>query len=266
MLPSQRQAFILDQVRLTGAVRVAELVEELGVSDMTVRRDLELLEQRGLLIKVHGGAVAVNLRSAHEPGFALKSVRQQAEKDAISSAAIRLVEPGTAVGLSAGTTTFEIAKRLTGVPELTVVTNSIPVAEVLYEGGREDQTVVLTGGIRTLSDALVGPFAVASLRTVHLDIVFLGVHGMNDRGGLTTPNMLEAETDQALIAAARRLVVVADHTKWEVTGISSIAGLEEVDVLITDSDMDPEALRILREHVGELVVVTAARSAPRGIR
>ncbi len=105
------------------------------------------------------------------------------------------------------------------------MTNSIPVADVLYRAGRPDQTVVLTGGLRTPSDALVGPFAVSAIRELHLDLIFMGVHGMDGRSGFTTPNLMEADTNRALVSAGRRLVVLADHSKWEMVGISSIAAL-----------------------------------------
>jgi DeoR/GlpR family transcriptional regulator of sugar metabolism len=223
MLARQRQAFILDRVREDGAVRVAELVRALGVSDMTVRRDLEVLHDRGLLEKVHGGATSLAGNALFEPGFAAKSALQQREKDAIADAAVTLVEPGMAIAVSAGTTTYALAQRLAHVAGLTVVTNSIPVADVLHQVGQPDQTIILTGGMRTPSDALAGPFAVAALRTVHVDLVFMGVHGMDLRSGFTCPNLLEADTDRALIEAGRRLVVVADHAKWGVIGISSIA-------------------------------------------
>lgn len=236
MLAPQRQQAILAQVRLSGGVRVADLVAELGVSDMTIRRDLEVLAERGLVIKVHGGATAPPSGVADEPGFAAKAERQRAEKAGIAEAAAAHVNPGSAVALSAGTTTVRLAQRLVEVPGLTVVTNSIPVADVFYRSGRPDQTVVLTGGTRTPSDALVGPIAVASLRDLHVDQLFLGVHGLSVDAGLTTPNLLEAETDRALIAATRRLVVLADHTKWETLGIASIVPLSSVDLLITDTE------------------------------
>jgi DeoR/GlpR family transcriptional regulator of sugar metabolism len=255
MLARQRQAFILERVREVGAVRVAELVRELGVSDMTVRRDLEILDDRGLLEKVHGGATSIVGHALFEPGFAAKSSLQQAEKDAIADAAAALVEPGMAIGVSAGTTTYALAQRLADVPGLTVVTNSIRVADVLHQVGRTDQTIVLTGGVRTPSEALVGPFAVAALRTVHMDLVFVGVHGMDPHSGFTCPNLLEADTDRALIEAGRRLVVVADHSKWGVIGISSIARLDQVDVLITDAGLDMDARLALAAEVRQLIVV-----------
>ncbi len=258
LLARQRQAYILDRIREDGAVRVADLVTELGVSDMTVRRDLELLHNRGLVEKVHGGATALPGSAQYEPGFTAKSALQQPEKEAIAEAGARLVEPGTAIGISAGTTTHVLARYLIDVPGLTIVTNSVPVANVLYRAGRQDQTIILTGGVRTPSDALVGPFAVAALRTIHVDLVFIGVHGMDPHSGFTTPNLLEAETDRALIEAGRRLVVLADHTKWGLIGISSMARLDQADILITDSGLDPAAREILASQARELLVVEPA--------
>jgi DeoR/GlpR family transcriptional regulator of sugar metabolism len=258
MLAPQRQAAILDRVRAAGGVRVSELAAEYRVSDMTIRRDLESLAERGLLAKVHGGATTVNPGSAHEPGFAAKSVQQRAEKAAIAARAASLVSPGDAIALSAGTTTAELAQRLVDVPALTVVTNSIPVADVFYRGGRPDQTVVLTGGTRTPSDALVGPVAVAAIRSLHLDVLFLGVHGMSERAGYTTPNLMESDTNRALLRAADRLVVLADSSKWGTVGISSIAALAEAHVVVTDDGLDADARTVLDEQVAELLVVSPA--------
>jgi DeoR/GlpR family transcriptional regulator of sugar metabolism len=254
MLARQRQTLILARVREDGGVRVADLARELGVSDMTVRRDLDILDGRGLIEKVHGGATALPGSALFEPGFAAKSTLQENEKESIADAAMALVVPGTAIGISAGTTTYALARRLIEVPGLTVVTNSVPVADVLHRAGRADQTIILTGGVRTPSDALVGPFAVAALRTIHLDQVFLGVHGMDPRSGFTTPNVLEADTDRALAAAGRRLIVVADSSKWGVIGISSIATLDEADTLVTDAGLDEAARHIAAERIRELMI------------
>jgi DeoR/GlpR family transcriptional regulator of sugar metabolism len=258
ILARQRQARILERVRDEGGVRVAELVRELGVSDMTIRRDLDTLQEQGLLEKVHGGATATAESALFEPGFAAKSALQEPEKRAIAAAAVRLVTPGSAIAVSAGTTTHALARGLVDIPGLTVVTNSVPVAEVLYRGGRTDQTIILTGGVRTPSDALVGPFAVAALRTIHVDMVFMGVHGMDARTGFTTPNLMEAETDRALVDTGSRLVVVADHTKWGVIGISSFARLDRADVLVSDVGLPDDAKHTLRDSVRDLVLVDAA--------
>jgi DeoR/GlpR family transcriptional regulator of sugar metabolism len=257
VLAAQRQARILEQVNAAGGVRVTELARLLGVSDMTVRRDLEALAARGLLDKVHGGATARE-GSTDEPGFTAKYERERAAKEAVAERAAELVLPGTAIAVSAGTTTAAMARHLTTVAELTVVTNSIRVADELHENGRRDQTVVLTGGMRTPSDALVGPVAVQALRGLHVDLVFLGVHGMDERAGFTTPNIMEAETNRSMIEAGRTLVVVTDATKWGVVGLSQIARLDEATVVVSDARLEPDARRVLEERAGELLLVDVA--------
>ena len=254
-LPAQRQERILGEVARNGGARVSELTELLGVSDMTVRRDLDTLARRGLVRKVHGGATLPRRGSSDEPGFEAKSGQERPAKDAIARRAAEFVEPGTAVAVTAGTTTHALAHHLARVPELTVVTNSLPVAEVLDASGRPDQTVVLSGGIRTPSDALVGPVAVRAIRSLHVDWAFMGVHGMHPEAGFTSPNLLEAETNRAVLASARRLVVLADHTKWEVVGLSTIAAIEQASVVITDSRLPEVAREALAARVGELILV-----------
>lgn len=261
MLARQRQERILEQVHLTGGARVSDLVELLGVSDMTIRRDIAILARKGLVARVHGGATAISGRSADEPGFAVKSGLQTIEKTAIAVAAAALVQPGDSVAISAGTTTFAVARELRTVPDLTVVTNSVPAADLLHQSARDDLTVVLTGGVRTPSDALVGPVAVAALRSLHVDWLFLGVHGIDERAGLTSPNLEEAETNRALIASARQVVVTADSTKWGVVGLSSMARLDDVDIVVTDEALEPADRRILESRVGRLMIAT--RSSPR---
>jgi DeoR/GlpR family transcriptional regulator of sugar metabolism len=260
VLARQRQAVILEEARRSGAVRVSELVVRLGVSDMTVRRDLDVLAGRGLVEKVYGGATALHGKSTDEPGFEAKSVQQQAQKEAIAELAAGLVRPGTAIGISAGTTTWTLARALDSVPGLTIVTNSIRVADVLRDSSQQERTVVLTGGVRTPSDALVGAVAVHSLRRLHLDQVFLGVHGMADGPGFTTPNLDESETNRALVEAGRRLVVLADHTKWGIVGISTIADLDEAHVVVTDDGLPEAAQQTLAEQVGELMVAYVAEA------
>ena len=266
MLAGQRQQLILEEVRRTGAVRVSELTDRLAVSDMTVRRDLDVLAAAGLVAKVHGGATAPQRLSTDEPGFEAKSHRQQPEKEAIAAAAAELVEPGQAVGLTAGTTTWRLAHSISAVPDLTVVTNSIQVANVLHAERRPDLTVILTGGVRTPSDALVGPIAVATLRSLHVDVLFMGVHGMTVDAGFTTPNLLESETNQALVGCAERVVVVADHTKWGVRGLSRIAHLDEAHALVSDGGLNDEAALILRERIEDVVLVPVRRRNGRPAR
>ncbi|NJQ03697.1 DeoR/GlpR family DNA-binding transcription regulator [Streptomyces zingiberis] len=267
LLAEQRRALIVDEVRRRGGVRVNELTRRLNVSDMTVRRDLDALARQGMVEKVHGGAVPVTEASAHEPGFEAKSTLEPTAKEEIARAAAALAAPGSAVALSGGTTTFALARRLVEVAGLTVVTNSVRVADVFHTAlppapppGRPGApraagaTVVLTGGVRTPSDSLVGPVADQAIRSLHFDLLFLGVHGISAEAGLSTPNLAEAETNRRLVRSARRVVVVADHTKWGTVGLSSFASLDQVDVLVTDRGLAPAARRELAELPPELIV------------
>ncbi|WP_405010056.1 DeoR/GlpR family DNA-binding transcription regulator [Kitasatospora sp. NBC_01539] len=267
LLASQRRSLIVDLVRQSGAVRVSDLVEQFGVSDMTIRRDLDALVRAGVVQKVHGGAVAVPGGAVDEPGFEAKSGRESAAKAAVADAAASLVEPGTVVALSAGTTTYAIATRLLNIPHLTVVTNSLPIGDLLrttaQERGSGTPSLLLTGGSPTRSAALVGPIADQAIRSLHVDLLILGAHGVSDRAGLTTPNLAEAQTNRALISSAQRIAVVADHTKWGVVGLSSFARLDEADLFITDDRLDTEVQTLLRDCVGTLIV--ASTTEPVGL-
>ncbi|WP_055489446.1 DeoR/GlpR family DNA-binding transcription regulator [Streptomyces sp. TP-A0356] len=260
LLAEQRRALILDEVRRRGGVRVNELTRKLGVSDMTVRRDLDALARQGVLEKVHGGAVPLVEASTHEPGFEAKSGLELTAKEDIARAAAELVAPGTAIALSGGTTTYALAHHLLDVADLTVVTNSVRVADVFHSAqrtsGRQQgaATVVLTGGVRTPSDSLVGPVADQAIASLHFDVLFLGVHGISVEAGLSTPNLAEAETNRRLVQSARRVVVVADHTKWGTVGLSSFAALEQVDTLVTDAGLPAGARAEVSEHLRRLVV------------
>ncbi|MGV9251924.1 DeoR/GlpR family DNA-binding transcription regulator [Streptomyces sp. NPDC003697] len=255
LLAEQRRALILEEVRRRGGVRVNELTRKLGVSDMTVRRDLDALARQGVLEKVHGGAVPLVEASTHEPGFEAKSGLELTAKEDIARAAAELVAPGTAIALSGGTTTYALAQHLLDVPDLTVVTNSVRVADVFHTTQRSSgrrpgaATVVLTGGVRTPSDSLVGPVADRAIGALHFDVLFLGVHGISVEAGLSTPNLAEAETNRRLVQSARRVVVIADHTKWGVVGLSSFAGLEQIDTLVTDAGLPQDARAEVSEHL-----------------
>jgi DeoR/GlpR family transcriptional regulator of sugar metabolism len=256
VLAGQRQQEILNAVNHSGAVRVSDLARSLGVSGATIRHDLESLAAQGLLAKVHGGATRLGGNPVEELGFAASARLRRREKEAIGARAAALIQPGSAIAVSAGTTTWSAARHLATIPGLTIVTNSVPVCEVLNRAAGLDHTVILTGGTRTPSDALAGSVAVAAIRSMHFDVLLLGVHGMTERTGFTTPNLLEAETNRAMVAASQKLIVLADHTKWERIGVSTIAALSDADIVITDASLDPAAAATLARHVGELISVS----------
>jgi DeoR/GlpR family transcriptional regulator of sugar metabolism len=253
----QRQEFILEQVARHGAVRVAEVVDALGVSEMTVRRDITELVSRGLVDRVHGGAVAT-AGAAEEPLFGTKVGQHPGEKAAIGRRAASLVRPGDSVALTGGTTTLAVAQALAALPHagtLTVVTNSLPAAQVLHdeaERARADSrpapTVLLTGGERTRSDALVGPLAVDTLRRMRVEWAFLGAHGFDPATGLMTPNLAEGATNEAMVGAARTPVAVVDASKWGVIGLRTFCSVHELAVLVTDEPPGPATVTAAEEH------------------
>jgi DeoR/GlpR family transcriptional regulator of sugar metabolism len=210
--------------------------------------------------KVHGGAAVRYEHSTDEPGFEAKSLRNTSEKQMIAASAAVLTVAGAAIGITAGTTNTALAAELVSVPQLTIVTNSMRVADVFYAAPRPDRTVILVGGERTPSDALVGPVAVNSLRSFHLDTVFMGVHGMHERAGFTTPNLAEAETNRAFVEATNQLVVLADHTKWGVTGLATIAQLGDANVCVTDNGIPDAARNLLTERIPRVIVSAPDRT------
>jgi DeoR/GlpR family transcriptional regulator of sugar metabolism len=258
LLAAERHSIILEYLGQQGTARVGELARRLGVSEMTVRRDIDGLAGTGAIDRIHGGAKLAAGLSQEEPGFAAKHLRQGDEKRAIAREAALHVLPGMVIGISAGTTTYALSELIRDIPNITIVTNSIPVADPLERAiGQRPYlgTVLLTGGERTPSKALVGPIAISALSKLHVDALFIGAHGADENAGLTTPNLMESEANQMLIASAHRVFVLADHSKWGVVGMSSFAPLEAADVFITDSGLAPDAQSALRERVGRLHVV-----------
>lgn len=252
MLAVQRREVILTQLEREGSVTVSALARLLDVSEMTVRRDLDSLDAEGFLNKVHGGATSTRSVRGREVGFSEKAVLAERQKRAIAKAAARLVEPGAVIGLSAGTTTFLIAQELLSIRGITVITNGIRIADVFSDTSPDDIHVIVTGGSRTMSDALVGPLAITSLRDLNIDIFFMGVHGMDEQAGFTAPNLSEAETNRTIAGIARQFIVVADSSKWGEVGLARITPLDEATALITDTDMQDGARQVLSSQIGRI--------------
>ncbi len=238
MYATERQQEILGKARRDGRVEVRELAELLEVTPETVRRDLTALERRGLLHRVHGGAIPVE-RLGFEPEVAERETLMSPQKERIARAALDELPDGGAIILDAGTTTARLAELLPTDRELTVVTHALPIA--LQLAGRPSITVHLLGGVirgRTL--AAVGSWAERDVQDVFADVAFLGTNGLTIEQGLTTPDLVEAGVKRALVAAARRVVVLADHTKMGRTDFAHVAPLSAIDTLISDTDLEPE--------------------------
>ena len=254
MLAAHRQMLVLQAISDAGAGRISELASTLRVSEMTVRRDIEALSVKGLVLKTHGGAIAAETgSSATEPPFQIKSLREQTAKVAIARRAAELVQPASSVALMGGSTVYALAAHLVNTPQITVVTNSLPVSNLFHQTGRSDQTVILAGGMRTPTDSFVGEITVSVFEKLNVDYAFMGAHGVDPRGGYTSPNLLESETNRSVRQHAKKLVVLADHTKWGQIGFSTFAGLADAHTLITDMGASAEIREVMESLIPEVL-------------
>jgi len=258
MLMAERRRLILEHVRRRGVVSMRDMADLLGTSEITVRRDLTALAGEGLVQRTHGGAVLPH-GLAHEPTYREKATQAAAEKAAIARLAVELVQPGDSIVLGAGTTTLALARELRAIPELTVVTNSLLVAEALMDSSGIE--LLLTGGtLRRSIHALVGPPAEQSLRGLRASLAFLSGNGLTAQRGLSTPNLLVAATDRALAAAARRIVVLADYTKIGRDTMCQTVASAAIQALITDPRADEDEVRLIREAGIEVRVASPAEA------
>jgi DeoR/GlpR family transcriptional regulator of sugar metabolism len=261
---AERRQLILEMVRANGAVSLRELARVVQTSEVTVRRDVRALEAEGLLDRRHGGAVLPG-GFTRESGFPQKSHLATAEKTAIADLAAGLVEEGEAIVVGAGTTTQELARRLARVPGLTVVTNSLLVAQALAHANRVE--VVMTGGtLRGSNYALVGSGAEQSLQGLRVSRAFLSGSGLTAERGLSTSNMLSASVDRALVQAAGEVVVLADHTKLGTDTMFQTVPTDLITRLVTDEPPahDDRAVTELQALADQGVQIAVAGQAGGG--
>lgn len=238
MYAPERQTLILERARRDGRVDVALIADELDVAPETIRRDLTVLERHGSIRRVHGGAIPIE-RLSEELRVEERIDRNPAEKTAIAEAAASLLPPTGTLLIDAGTTAAALAAALPSGATYTVVTHSLSVAHVLTD--RPGVTLHLLGGVvreRTL--AAVGAVTLEQLKQVTVDCTILGINGLTPEFGLSTPDSEEAAVKAALIRAGRRVIVLADHSKFGVNEFARVAALTEVDTVVTDDKVDHE--------------------------
>lgn len=241
----ERHAAAVEALTRRGRVEVAELAARFGVSEMTVRRDLQELERRDLCRRVHGGAVPGTSRS-YEPPFSVREQREAEAKSAIARGVVDLLGTGETVLLDVGTTTLEVARALRGRSNLTVLTPSLPIANVLAD--EAGLRVICLGGVaRPGERSLVGSLTVEAIRQFYVDVLVLGVGGLDVDAGLTEFNLDDAAVKRAALERSSRLVVAADETKLGSVAFASVAPANRVDVLVTNAAPDHDQVRGLRD-------------------
>jgi DeoR family transcriptional regulator, fructose operon transcriptional repressor len=258
MFAEERKQRILETLNRDRVVKVSELSALLRVSEASVRRDLQELEESGLLKRTHGGAIT-NTSATFEPSLAEKEDRYRAEKAAIAGIAVEMIQEGDTIILDSGSTTLQIARQLKQRRNITVVTNSMNIALELAASSVE---LVLTGGLlRPKILSQVGPITENTLAGLHVDKLFLATNGIDLEGGLTTPNLLEAQTKKAMLRSAAEVIVVADHSKFGRTAFSHVCDLNQVHCLVTDGAAPAQYLSALEEQGVRVFVAGDVREA-----
>ena len=253
MLNEERRRAILESVNRDGRALVGELARRFDTSEVTIRKDLEILHAHGLVHRTHGGALPSRETALADPTLREKERLHRKEKQRIAQAAAAMVNEGQVVVLDSGTTTTAIARALRRFHNLTVVTNSVNIAAEL--AGTE-LDVILTGGtLRKNSFSLVGPIAEDTLRRLNADILFLGVDGFDVHYGLSTPNLLEAKVNRVMVDISRTVVAVCDSSKFGRRSLSLIGPPGVVHRVITDRSSPKSEVKKLQKAGIEVTVV-----------
>ncbi len=254
LIPAERHEYILNLIRQNRTVRVSTLSEALGVSEITIRRDLEKLEEQGLLERTHGGAILTQ-RMRQEPLYVQKERLEIEAKRAIGRAAAGLVSEGETIFINSGSTTRQIFSHLGRFSRLRVITSNAAAIAELGDHTESIELIVVGGTYRWQSNSLVGPLALATIHQINASKTFLGVDGISIQHGLTTPIQDEAEVARAMIAQTRgALIVVADHTKIGVVAEFVTCPLRRVETIVTDANLDADWRDALNEQGIRVIV------------
>ncbi|MCX8025621.1 MAG: DeoR/GlpR family DNA-binding transcription regulator [Thermanaerothrix sp.] len=240
-----RQGLILDLINRRQRVSIAEICEAFGISEATARRDLEALDQRGLICKVRGGAIPAR-RAPAEPPILQRSNQHLEEKRRIAQAAVKLIQEGETIFLGSGSTVLELARLLRSYNNLTVITNSLPVINELAASG--GITLVGLGGVLRSSElSFIGHITEQALSEVRADKVFIGIHAVDVGEGLTNAYLPETLTDRAILKIGREIIVLADHSKCGRVSTARVAPINTIHTLITDTGAPQEFIEALRQ-------------------
>jgi DeoR family transcriptional regulator of aga operon len=253
VLNEERRRAILEILNREGRVLVTDLAKHFHTSQVTIRKDLEVLHAHGLVHRTHGGALHAREGALEDPTLREKEKLHRKEKLRIASAAARMVKEGQVVILDSGTTTTAIARALRNFHNLTIVTNAVNIAADLAGTAVE---VILTGGtLRKNSFSLVGPIAEETLRRLNADILFLGVDGFDVHYGLSTPNLLEAKVNRVMADVAKRTVAVCDSSKFGRRSLSLIVPPTALQEVVTDRGVPKSDLKALKKAGIEVTLV-----------
>lgn len=250
MLVEERRQRVLDLLSLRGFLSLGDLAREIQVSESTIRRDLDFWNQHGAVRRTHGGAVFVG-DGATLPALEERSSRQLEEKRGMARAAVARIRDEDAVLIDGGTTTLEVARLLVDRP-VQIVTNSLPIAQLLANG-RQADLVMLGGYVYPKTGVALGPMTVRMLDDIHVNQTIMSVSGVTAKG-LFNSNLLLVETERQMMRCADEVVVLVDHTKIGRPALASLCELSAIDTLIVDGNITPEQRRMLEDAGPRLIV------------
>lgn len=254
---SQRRSLIIETLKRTNIVKVSELSDLFQVTMVTIRRDLDILENQGHLKRIHGGAVPVQAYDLSEL-FGSNNENKHLIKEKIGRAAAELISKSDNIIIDSGTTPLEVVKNididLLHNGNLTIITNSLPVCNELRS--EKGVHLIFLGGIYVPDyEVVVGPRTINHLRTLYVDKMFLGTDGLTFSQGITTANVLEAEVSQEMVKVAKEIIVVSDSTKIGQKGLASMGSITEIDKLISDKNAPDDFVKRLQEYGVEVILV-----------
>ncbi|HEX2979167.1 MAG TPA: DeoR/GlpR family DNA-binding transcription regulator [Anaerolineaceae bacterium] len=253
MLAKERHQQIVDLLEKNSSITVTELVNRFGTSEMTIRRDLDILEKRFLLRRVHGGAVSAR-GSSYEPPYISRVMENSEIKQRIGKAAAGLVKSGDSISLDTGTTTYEVARHIAEMQDLTVITHSYPIASLLMENLRS--RLICSGGIVRAGElSMIGDLAIRTYQEYFVDKLFLGVGGIDIKIGLTEFNLEDTLVKRAMVQNAKEVIVVADASKFNQVAFTLVAPIRVVRKIVTDTSLDPSIVTQLEKEGIEVILV-----------
>ena len=236
----ERRSIILNTLHDQGRVTVSDLVDTFGVSEVSIRKDLAVLEERQLLVRVKSGAINIHQNGdSDDLSISHKQHLNAKQKRLIGQYAASLIQEGDTIILDSGTTTMEIAKNLGGIQKLTAITNALDIALYLNNYNRFS-VMVLGGNLREVSYSTVGMFAEHGVRNIYCDKAFLGVDSISIKDGISTPRIEEASLNQAMINSAKEVITVFDSSKYGRRTFAHIASLNKIKTIVTDSGIPQE--------------------------
>lgn len=236
----ERRSLLLNQLKADGKIYVTDLMKQFGVSEVSIRKDLAVLEEKKLLLRVKGGAVDMHQSGDYDDmTISQKQHLHAREKQLLGKFAASMIRNGETIILDSGTTTMEIAKNLEGFNDLTVITNALDIAITLNHYDRFS-VIALGGKMRSVSYSTVGMLAESALKNFYCDKLFLGVDSVSIKDGISTPNLEEASLNQAMINSAKEVIAIFDSSKLGRRSFVHIAPLDKIDTIVTDSGISPD--------------------------